>query len=164
MDLGDTVMRVKRLHDSGYQVGVWMVEVPEQMHIFSEAKTQFQQAGIDFRGKELLGEHNGKVYGHYTYEGAVGNETMRSCMCRTNELLIAPDGSIHRCHSDIYNLRKGIGHVLDENFKLDRKFRSCNVLGSCSGCDLKKKFNRFQRPGHSAVEIKNIGQAEWPDE
>lgn len=159
MGLEDTVSRVSRLHNLGYQVGVWMVEVPDQMKVFSEAKSQFQHAGIDFRGKELLGEYNGTVYGHYRYPGAVGapKTEFKDCLCRTTELIVAPDGSIHRCHSDVYNLREGIGHVLDEDFQLDRKFRACNVFGDCSGCDIKKKFDRFQKPGWSSVEITNIG-------
>lgn len=162
MELDDTVNRVRTLYEYGYQVGVWMVEVPDQMHIFSEAKHQFQRAGIDFRGKELLGEYKGVVYGHYRYPGAVEapRENLKSCMCRTTELIIAPDGSVHRCHSDVYNLRRGIGHILDEQFSLDRTFRFCPVFGDCSGCDVKVKTNRFQIHNHTSVEIIEIGEAQ----
>ena len=161
MDLINTVNRVSRLHMAGYQVGVWMVEVPEQMEVFSEAKYQFQSRGIDFRGKELLGEHKGKVYGHFKYPGAVGStpQDYKTCLCRTTELIIAPDGSIHRCHSDLYNLRWGIGHILDKEFSLTHTYRFCPVFGDCSGCDIKIKTNRFQEHGHTSCEIINIGEA-----
>lgn len=161
MDLADTVSRVRYLRDRGYQVGVWMVEVPDQMHTFSEAKFQFQRWGIDFRGKELLGEYKGRIYGHYKYDDAVGQapSNHKTCYCRTTELIVAPDGSIHRCHSDVYNMRSGIGHILDVEFALDRRFRFCPVYGDCSGCDVKVKTNRFQIHGHTSVEIKEIGSA-----
>ena len=162
MELSDTVNRVSTLHNRGYQVGVWMVEVPEQMEVFSEAKYQFQRNGIDFRGKELLGEHKGVVHGHFKYPGAVdaGKENLKSCLCRTTELLVAPDGSIHRCHSDLYNLRQGIGYILDESFLLDRDYRFCPVFGDCSGCDVKIKTNRFQEHGHTSCEVIKIGEVE----
>lgn len=160
MDLLDTVSRVSRLHRAGYQVGVWMVEVPEQMHLAEDAAFAFAQVGVSFKVKELLGEHKGEVHGTFKYAGSVDapKEQWQSCMCRTTEFLIAPDGSIHRCHSDIYNLREGIGHILDESFTLDREFRWCGVFGNCSGCDTKIKTNRFQEYGHTSVEIEKIGR------
>lgn len=159
MRLDDTVARVLALKNSGYQVGVWMVEVPDQMKHFTEAKYAFQKEGIDFRSKELLGEYKGVVYGHLKYPNSVGEapENFKTVMCRTTELLIAPDGSIHRCHSDIYNLRPSpLGHLLDEEFSLDRTFRTCDVYGDCSGCDVKVKTNRFQQHGHTSVEIMEV--------
>jgi MoaA/NifB/PqqE/SkfB family radical SAM enzyme len=160
MELNDTVQRVTRLANAGYQLGVWMVEVPEQMHVFTEAKFAFQSNGIDFRSKELLGEYKGHVYGHIKYLGAVGQatENLKTCMCRSTELIVAPDGSVHRCHSDVYNLRMGIGHILDDEFTLDRNFRFCSVYGDCSACDVKVKTNRFQEHGHTSVEIIKIGE------
>lgn len=166
MDLSDTVRRVTALRDGHYHIGVWMVEVPDQMKVFSEAKFAFQRAGIDFRSKELLGEYNGRVYGHFKYEGAVGQarEMLKKCMCRTTELIVAPDGSIHRCHSDVYNLRREIGHVLDPSFRLAHVFRPCSVFGDCSGCDVKVKTNRFQEHGHTSVEIIDIEENKHENE
>jgi len=163
MDLDDTVARVGRLVSAGFQIGVWMVEVPEQMEIVGEAEHKFTNiAKCSFKVKELLGEHKGKVYGTYKYPKSVDSpeEHWKTCYCRTSELLIAPDGSIHRCHSDLYNLRQGIGHILDEDFSLDRDYRFCSVYGNCSGCDTKVKNNRYQEFGHTSVDIKAIGTAQ----
>lgn len=159
MELDDTVKRVSRLLKAGYQVGVWSVLVPEwQKHIMEEAKPAFTAAGIDYRVKEMLdgGSQYGSQCGTYKYPDAVGSKIRRSCVCRTSELLVAPDGSIHRCHSDVYNLRKGIGHALDPEFQLDRKFRECQVFGDCVACDIKIKTNRLQIPNWTSVEILNI--------
>ena len=159
MELNDTVNRVKDLKDAGFQIGVWMVEVPEQMSKVKEAKFYFENfAGVTFKTKELLEEHKGVMHGTFKYKGAVDadKKEYKNCLCRTTELLIAPDGSIHRCHSDLYNLRKGIGYINDTSFALDREYRSCSVFGSCSGCDIKLKTNRFQEFGHTSVDIINI--------
>lgn len=159
MELLDTVDRVSRLQGLGYQIGVWSVLVPEwQDHIKGEAKTKFESAGIDFRVKEMMdgGDRDGTQCGTYKYPDSVGAKILKTSDCRTTELLIAPDGSIHRCHSDIYNLRKGIGHIMDESFKLDREFRSCQVYGDCSACDVKVTTNRFQVPNWTSVEIINV--------
>lgn len=157
MELQDTVDRVSKLASLGYQIGVWSVLVPEwKEHIGGDAKKRFLEAGIDFRVKEL--RDGGVEHGHgtYKYEGAVGADVFKTCECRTTELLVAPDGSVHRCHSDVYKLRKGIGHILDEEFQLDRKFRICHVFGDCSGCDIAITNNRHQKPGWTSVEIENI--------
>lgn len=162
ISLDKLLPRVKRLHDAGYQIGVWMVQVPEQMHLSKRAKEAFDFYGISFKIKELLGEHKGVIYGTYKYANSVDapKEQWKEVLCRTSELLIAPDGSIHRCHSDLYNLREGIGYILDPNFSLDRKYRTCAVYGNCSGCDTKVKTNRLQIDGHTSVEIKEAKHAE----
>ena len=159
MELKDTATRVLSLLECGYQVGVWSVLVPKwEEHILNDAKPLFTKLGIDFRVKEMLdgGTEYGSECGTYKYKEAVGSPVLRACMCRTTELLIAPDGSIHRCHSDLYNLRRGIGHILDEEFVLTRDFRSCSVYGDCSGCDIKVTTNRFQHEGWTSVEIKDV--------
>lgn len=159
MQLKDTVERVKTLLDHNYQVGVWSVLVPEwKDHILGEAKALFVQGGIDFRVKEMMdgGDRDGTQCGTYKYPDSVGAKVFKTCECRTTELLVAPDGSVHRCHSDVYNLRKGIGHIMDPEFKLDRDFRICHVYGDCSGCDVKITTNRHQVPGWTSVEIVNV--------
>lgn len=158
MELLDLVDRVSTLFMHGYQVGVWSVDIPEYKKQLDTAAFMFGQLGISFRTKELLGKYKGHIYGTYKYKNAVDvpEKEWKKCLCRTSELLIAPDGSIHRCHSDLYNLRPGIGHVLEEQFTLDRMYRECSVYGNCSGCDVKIKTNRFQEYGHTSVEIKEI--------
>lgn len=162
MELNDTVKRVSKLAGLGYQVGVWSVLVPEwREHILNEAQYRFRELGIDFRTKELMDGGTAHGHGTYKYKEAVGADYLRDCMCRTTELLVAPDGSIHRCHSDIYNLRKGIGHIMQESYTPDREYRFCGVYGDCSGCDIKLTFNRFQQPNWTSVEIKDV---DWEHE
>jgi len=153
MDLRDTVERASFLTDMGFQVGVYMVKVPEQMVIAQEAQERFKDAGVDFRFKDLLGAHNGNVYGEFKYKGAVAGPQLKECACRTKELIIAPNGDVMRCHSDLYNLRPSIGSLLDPSFALDYVFRPCSFYGSCVGCDIKIKTDRFQKFGYTSVDI-----------
>ena len=111
-------------------------------------------AGIDFRFKEFLGTHEGVLYGQYKYPGAVDGGALQSVDCRTSELIIGPSGGVYRCHSDLYEARAPIGHITDAAFTIDEAFRACEVFGRCNPCDVKVKTNRFQKFGHTSVEIK----------
>src|SRR3972149_840475 len=73
---------------------------------------------------------------------------------QNNGFIVGSAGDIYRCHSDLYEGRKPIGNILDENFEIEDKFRSCDVFGHCNPCDVKVKTNRFQQFGHTSVEIK----------
>ena len=46
--------------------------------------------------------------------------------------------------------------VLDEVPPMLGNWRPCVVMGKCNSCDIKIKTDRFQRYGHSSVEIKNV--------
>ena len=111
--------------------------------------------GIDFRTKEFLGELRGKVYGTYKYQAGL-NGNPKKALCRTTELLIAPDMSVYRCHADLYNQRNPLGHLLDPEFRIEDKPRTCEWFGLCNPCDIKTKFDRFQEMGHCAVEVKEV--------
>jgi hypothetical protein len=47
---------------------------------------------------------------------------------------------------------------LDEDFTQEKvdEFRDCYYYGSCNPCDVKVKTDRFQKFGHTSVEIKDI--------
>lgn len=156
MKLEPTVEKVVKLQENGYQIGVWMVEHPNWLDALEQARFTFSKYQVDFRTKELLGRVDDKVYGHLKYKNAVGSDDLKYCKCRTSELIIGPSGKVYRCHSDLYNLRADIGHILDDNFNLDREFKDCYFYGDCSGCDIKVKTNRFQEFGHTSVEIIDI--------
>ncbi len=112
--------------------------------------------GIDFSVKEFLGRHNDKLYGTYKYEGAVGGQKVRECMCKPSEMLIAPDGEVHVCHGNLYGDWDSWGHVLEDNFRCLEDYRKCGFYGLCNPCDIKTKTNRFQEYGHCSVEIKEV--------
>jgi len=160
MNLEDLIHKTLLLMDSGFRVGIYGIEHPDKK-IMSKvliAKEKCQKVGIDFRTKEFLGFYDGTLYGTYKYPDGVGNNKLKRCFCKTTELLVDPAGYIYRCHSDLYNGRTPIGHILDKTFNMDEidKYRQCNFFGNCNPCDLKVKTNRFQIYGHTSVSIKDI--------
>lgn len=152
--------RVLSLQRDNYSIGIWEVGHPEYYQDVVHRQRSATGRGIDYRIKEFLGPWKGKNYGTMRYEHAVNDPELRHCSCRTSELLIAPDGHIFRCHSDLYANRASIGHILDPRFDENAlgKWLPCSVLGKCSSCDTKLKTNRFQEFGHSSVEIKDASQ------
>ena len=146
MELEDTIRRVSILKDRGYSVGVWIVNHPKDKLIKYYQKC-FLDAGIDCRLKEYL---DGGKYGTYKYMDMQGRKNV---LCKPSELLIAPDGSIHRCHGDLYGNRSGYGNITDSTVNLIEGYAPCKKV-SCSSCDIKIKNSRFQVYGHCAVEIK----------
>lgn len=156
MSLDDTMLRVLALQALGYSVGVWIVDHPAYSYYTKHGADKMQKAGIDVRIKEFLGMYNDKMYGTYKYPGAVDG-TRRKCMCRPSEMLIAPDGGIHRCHSDLYNNREAYANILDDNVELLDIYKYCSNYGLCNGCDIKLKTNRYQEYGHCSVDISEIG-------
>ena len=153
MKLEPLVRKVLKLQDNGFSIGIWGVTHPVQDAEILRAKEYCTSLGIDFRTKEFLGEYNGRMYGTYCYEGAGEKKFNKHVLCKTTELIIGSSGDIYRCHSDLYEGRKPIGNILDENFEIEDRFRECNVFGHCNPCDVKLKTNRFQQFGHTSVEI-----------
>lgn len=156
MNLKKTLTDVCKLLDKGYSVGIWGLLHPAHKSEIMLAKEKSEALGIDFRTKEFLGFYKGKLYGTYRYESACNGRELLKCECRTTELLIAPDGHIYQCHSYLYNGYDSIGHILDDDFQVEYKYRPCNRFGQCNPCDIKIKTNRFQEYGHTSVSIKNI--------
>ena len=157
-DLRELLERALEAQKRGYSVGIWSVCHPDYADEVVEAQDLAHSMGIDFRLKEFLGPHGGKVYGTFRYPNAVDDEYLRSCMCRTSELLISPNGDIHRCHSDLYAGRVVVGSILEEKRIEAGRWLGCSVYGKCNSCDIKVKNNRYQQWGHSSVEIKDISE------
>ncbi len=153
MDLESTLVKIRRMMDLGYKVGLYSVTHPSQMKAIEIAKAACLNAGIDFRTKEFLGQHQGKTYGHYAYPGSVFSDDVKNCLCRTSELLIDPFGDVFRCHHDLYNKINSIGSILDPEFQIEDIYRPCSVFGKCSPCDVKVKNNYKQEFGHTSVSI-----------
>lgn len=148
MDLDSTIQRVLYLQERGYSIGVWIVDYPYDMLIRAYQKL-FQSHGIDCRLKEYL---DGKTHGTYRYMELQGKKNV---LCRPSELLLAPDGSIHRCHGDLYGNRPAIGNITQRDVQLRSGYTPCKRV-DCTSCDVKIKTNRFQEYGHCAVDIKEI--------
>lgn len=154
MKLDPLVKKVLKLQNNGFSIGIWGVTHPAQEAEIMRAKEYCTSLGIDFRIKEFLGEYNGKMYGTYRYEGACDKKFTKEVLCKTTELIIGSGGDIYRCHSDLYEGRKPIGNILDDNFEIEDRYRECDVFGHCNPCDVKLKTNRFQQFGHTSIEIK----------
>ncbi len=153
MNIAELKNKVLIMLKKSFSIGIWGVTHPLQKSDIKSTQKLCQREGIDFRTKEFLGEYKGKMYGQYRYPEAVAKKIRRDVLCRTTELLIGPDGSIYRCTADIYEGRQPIGHILDPDFQIEDKFRPCSWFGHCNPCDVKIKTNRFQKFGHSSVEI-----------
>lgn len=154
MEFKELVVKVLKMKNLGFSVGIWGVVHPSQEAKILEAQSFCKSLGIDFRTKEFLGEHNSKIYGTYRYEGACDKKFQKTVLCKTTELVIGPTGHVYRCTADVYENRQPIGHILDPSFQIEDKFRDCDFFGHCNPCDIKIKTNRFQQFGHSSVEIK----------
>lgn len=152
--LGKVVFLAKK----GYSIGVWAIDHPDYHEELLEAQRLSWAQGVDFRLKEFLGPHKGEVHGTYRYSDAVNSHSLRYCECKTSELLIAPDGNIFRCHSDLYANRIPVGHIHNRENPLIGRDLPCAVYGKCNSCDIKNKTNRFQEGGHSSVIIRNISE------
>ena len=154
MELKPLAEKVLKLQDAGFSIGIWGVLHPKQEAAVREAQVYCQGLGIDFRFKEFLGEHNGVMYGMYRYPGACDKKFNKTVLCKTTELIVGSDGSVYRCHSDLYEGRPAVGNIIDPKFALEDVWRECRVFGHCNPCDIKVKTNRFQEFGHTSVEIK----------
>jgi hypothetical protein len=154
MSLGPLMSKVVKLMAGGYSVGIWGVDHPLWHREIVRAGEECRAVGIDFRIKEFLGSHQGRWYGTYKYPDSCSGGTHSQVECRTSELLIGPDGRICRCHSDLYAGRSGVGNLLEPEFQVEDRFRACACYGECNPCDVKLKTDRFQKFGHTSVEIR----------
>lgn len=154
MDFEETLKKALKMFKAGFSVGIWGMLHPAYKYAILEAQDKSRALGIDFRVKEFLGEYNGKLYGTYKYADACNKNSCREVACRTTELIISPAGEIYRCHSDLYEARAHIGNILDDNFIIRDEYRPCALFGRCNPCDVKIKTDRFQRYGHTSVDIK----------
>jgi len=151
------VKNARRLKNAGFNVGIWGVLYPSPIQLSAINQMQFicKDAGIEFRVKEFTGEYKGEMYGNYSkYPGAV-NGKLGSCLCKTSELLIGPNGDVYRCHRDLCAEEFPLGNITDTNFQIIDTFKQCDKYGQCHPCDVKVKTNYKQELGHTSVEIKN---------
>lgn len=154
MDLNELVKKVLKLQKANFSIGIFGILHPKFQEKVLKAREKCRKLGIDFRTKEFLGEYKGKIYGTYRYPEAVGNSERKTCLCKTSELIIGPEGDVYRCHHDLYKNFSSIGNLLKPDFEIKDIFRKCDYFGDCNPCDIKIKTNRFQVGGHASVKIK----------
>lgn len=159
-DIDELVWRYFQLEEAGFRIGIYGILHPDEekrSHILA-TKERCLKLGVDFRTKEYLGEWQGQLYGQFKYPGSVMGGQLRSCRCRTGELLVDPAGLVYKCHADLLEGRAPYAHVLDADLTADAidEFRACDSYGDCNPCDVKVKTNRFQQFGHTSVEIVDV--------
>lgn len=151
----DLVGYADDIQKAGYSIGIFAISHPDAIVDNCSMAELCRKRGIYFFVKDYLGEYNGQMMGCYKWPEAVSG-CSKKCMCRTNELLIGPDGSIFRCHRDLYANEGSIGNLLDDDLKLEWKHRPCDKFGQCNPCDVKLKTNRFMVAGSSSVDIQDV--------
>jgi len=153
-ELDTLLKKIEKMLSRGYSIGLFAVDTPANN--IPEVRQKAVEHGIDFRTKEFLGFKDNRLYGEYLYPEAVSGLAFREVMCKNTEILIAPDGYIHKCHRDLYHGEYPVANLLDENLNIAFKDRSCGRFGECNPCDIKVKNNRFQEFGHCSVQIKSL--------
>ena len=99
----ELVQRVAELQKT-VDIGIYALGPPihtiDQMQWMAELCDLWK---VEFRPKEFLGEYKGEFHGTYKYpEACRGKLLHKTVMCRNTVAVIGPDGSIYRCHSDLY--------------------------------------------------------------
>jgi hypothetical protein len=155
-DFRQLIARIAKLQEI-LSIGLYYLDFPATpMETIGELRSMAAQFGIELRKKEFLGEWNGRRYGNFLYRNAACGKIMHiPVKCSNTVVPIAPDGSIYRCHSDLYFRRsEGIlGSILDDGFSFPKTPLSCDNYGLCNECDVKIKTNRFQQYGYTSASI-----------
>lgn len=156
--LADSVNWMKK---QGYDVGIWGLDHPAFKSLNAHAVEYCAKLKIDFRIKEFLGIWKNKRYGTYKYPDGVSQRSHKNFVfCKPSELLINPQGNIFVCHRNLYMGENSQGSISNPNIKLLDKYKICYNFGFCNLCDIKLKFNRYQKGGHCSVDIK---MGDWTD-
>ncbi|MBN1817483.1 MAG: radical SAM protein, partial [Sedimentisphaerales bacterium] len=160
-DYRKLIERIADLQDI-LSIGLFYLDYPatepqtiEQIRVFAG------RYGVEVRSKEFLGWWQGRQYGTILYDRAcAGTPAQIPVLCRNTVVPIAPDGTIFRCHSDLYFRRtqRSIGHILDAHVDLPMEHSVCHHFGLCSECDVKVKTNRYQIYGYTSADIRFIEQ------
>lgn len=152
----ELLQKVRFLDVEGFNVGIWGVDHPDCCEQNKRMAELCEWKGIDFRLKEFLGYHNGKLYGTYKYPDAILGNT-RSVLCTPSEVLINPAGEVFRCHADLYNRRSSYGFIGDKTL-VQSQTVECSNYGLCNPCDVKLKTNRLQEYGHCSVYVEELNE------
>lgn len=151
----DLVERVKALMPL-VSIGIYSVAHPNSMSEIARARDLCEKAGVLFKTKEFLGFHEGKLYGQYKYpDASIGKASGQKVLCKNSVLILAPNGTAYRCHSDLYHKRNAfaVGNITDPKFQIKDEFTLCSNYGLCSECDIKVKTNHEQKFGYTSVSI-----------
>ncbi len=156
-DFKELVERIAGLNDI-LSIGIYYLNHPtiSESEIVA-MKDCAKEKNVEFRSKEFLGIHNGKMHGIIKYPGSVdGKNQGITVQCKNTVVPVAPDGEIYLCHSDLYFNRRdrSLGNILDNTFAFPDGHLPCSNFGLCSECDVKIKTNHYQQYGYTSVNIR----------
>ena len=154
-DHKELVERIKELQEF-LSIGLFHIEHPGYPQLTEEIRAYAEKRGVEFRTKMFLGSWNGKLYGRYKYPDAcAGGGLGKRVRCKNTVLPISPDGTLYRCHADLYAGRQNlsIGRLVDPGLRIENLYRDCAHYGACSPCDIKVKTNHLQEDGFCSVDI-----------
>jgi radical SAM protein with 4Fe4S-binding SPASM domain len=155
MDPNDIISRCVALQDAGFSIGLFGINHPLNTKYNIIMSEIARNKKIYFFIKDFLGNYDNNIFGYYKYPESISG-VIKSCECKSNELLIGPEGNIYKCHRDLYEDEYPIDNIANKHLQIDSIYRVCNKFGTCNPCDVKLKANRFLEAGKCAVEIKNI--------
>jgi hypothetical protein len=158
MGLDEAIKKIQLLKGAGFNVGLYMVTRPDAAVHEPEVRKKCEKADIPVTAKDIIGIYDGKLYGTLKWEGCCGGAELKNVLCRTNGILIAPDGNVYRCHHDLYHAVDPVVHVLSPYFPGMRKFIPCDHFGRCFPCDADAAPRRSGDFGRASVDV--IFQAE----
>ena len=149
------IATASKLQEAGYSIGIFGLNHPENLVYNIKMTEKCRKAGVYFFIRDFLGYYNDRLYGYYKYHNAL-NGNRKKCQCRTQELLMGADGSIYRCHRDLYEGKSKIGHISDADLKINDTFRPCDNYGLCNPCDIKLKLGPDLITSKCSVEIDHV--------
>ena len=152
-DPDNIISMARRLMKAGYNPGVFGINYPENLHSNNKFTELASRAGVFFFIRDYLGWYKDRLYGDYFYPNGL-NGHKKNCKCRTSELLIAPNGNVFRCHTDLYEGVSDVGNVLNMGYQIEDIFRPCARYGTCNECDVKRKLAPDLISSRCSVEIK----------
>ncbi len=154
-DYKKLIARIKELKEI-LNIGLFHIDHPAYPGFINEIKEYAAKEGVEFRTKQFLGKWNGKDFLQYKYPDACDGKVSRANVkCKNTVFPIGPDGTIYRCHSDLYSKRRelSLGNITDPDLVLEHRYRNCSFYGTCIPCDVKIKTNHLQQNGYTSVDI-----------
>jgi MoaA/NifB/PqqE/SkfB family radical SAM enzyme len=137
----DAVVGLRKM---GFRAGMYCVDVPSRRLGIAEMARRCMWEGVPFHTKELLTA----THGTYKYPWAKDGVPKKGWVCRSNELIVSPEGLVYPCAFYMQNRINGSEKFVDG-------WRRCDLCGKCSYCDVKEKRDRYGKSGYSSV---NLGQ------
>lgn len=137
-DIPKLLRKVKQIQDKKYFIRLYALDHPDMAGLTGEKMADYDP---DFRLQEMLGEYKGRTYGNLRYPLT---KRPRTVQCKTSQLLIAPDGNIHRCYRDLYAGENKLGNLLDKGLEIDVKFQGCVNGGHCNPQDIEMKNGKAE--------------------